>query len=586
MIDATTSAAASPAYSSSRSDQGKGAGKDFLSALADTADRGQGQAADDNSVDQDTPQKQVPSTSSAHSKTSTSTATTTSVSSADDTVPEGTVTSTDAEEAMPVKTSATMDAKTTAALIAKALASASSSAAATEATAGQAETETTEQATTDKAGATDALAKLVAALTQQDQAATETAAATATETPVSQDTGKTAAKKTDSQLLAALSALKQAAGGDAAAEATTNAQAETPTETAVDQAVPVKAGTKQGTKDSDDTKDVSAAQNTAAGVQDALSLLANSQAGQLQQIVKATGAASTTDAGAVTGTTGQDAMQTTKSAKTGTDLPTTDLSKSVKTGQASSADTTGEATHGLKESSAADALHLVTSSDKEAVSIDDAPSQQTATVDPLQNVSVLDSRRIIAPASTSNGANIAAAMSGDSSWAQAMHSHAADRLTASEQASTDRTMNTLKLKMTPESLGNVTATLKLTNGELTVSLVVENSAAYRKLNEDQSSMVSALKNQGFSVDQIQISIASTEKSNTDSGQTNAQSQNGNQQGMQQGNGSAGQGGNRSQPNVAFDLSGQTSTGTADDTARTVPVGTGGNASGASGQLYL
>ncbi|MBB4010214.1 flagellar hook-length control protein FliK [Allorhizobium taibaishanense] len=590
MIDATTNAAASPAYSSSRSDQGKGSGKDFLTALADTADRGQGQAADDKSVDQDTPQEQAPSTSSTNSQIRTagsSTVASSSASADDDGTLEEEMVSTATEE--PVAKSA-IDAKTAAALIAKALASAAS-------TAGSAQT-ATEQAASGQDGAvangqsadvTDVLAKLVAALTQQD-------AATTTEDPVSQNTGKIAAKKTDNQLLAVLAALKQAAGGDAASE-TTDAQADIPGQTVAGDATQTKPVTKQAKPTADDTKDAATAQSAAAGVQDVLNLLGNPTAGQLQQmaqqVVKAASAASTdtaaasiTDSKALTGPTGHDALQTTKPSKTGMDLVATDVSKAVKPGQAASTDAAGQAAHGLKDSSAADALHLVTSGERAVDGADDATGQQVATADPLQNVSVLDSRRIIAPASTSNGANIAAAMAGDSSWAQAMHSHAADRLSSSEQASTDRTMNTLKLKMTPESLGNVTATLKLTNGELTVSLVVENSAAYRKLNEDQSGMVSALKSQGFSVDQIQISIASTEKSNNDSAQTNSQSQNGNQQGMQQGSGNSGQGGNRSQPNVAFDLYGQTSTGTVDDAARTAPVGTGSNASGASGQLYL
>ncbi|MUO81898.1 hypothetical protein GOZ78_21770 [Agrobacterium vitis] len=619
MIDATITAgsAASPAYSSSRADQGKGAGKGFLDALADTADRSQAQEqkADDDDAPVDQDQTQTRSTAALSSSTKSTTSTATSATAhqeqsaqaeqgsvADD---EATGASDDGKASSQTVGNAPIAAgdSKAAALIAKALASqtktqtqAQAQAQAEGQTQGQTETASSSGEKTDESRM---LAKLVAALTQQDAAATEAANAGVTaeeglaaETEGAEgDTGKIAVKgrqENSAPLLAALAALKPTATDDEAAMAAAT-QAEIP------------GGTKTQTKDSsktakpaaDDTKDTAAAQNAATGAQDALTLLGDLSAGQLQQAARQAGsqatAETTTGNGdtALTAVAGQVASQDGKTAKIGQGTPEIDFAKQAKSGQSGQQDAVSPATkETVKDSSAADALHLVTSSDASASPADDTASQPATTgIDPLQNVSVLDSRRIIAPVNTSNGANIAASMAGDSSWAQAMHSHASDKLSASEQISTDRTMNTLKLKMTPENLGSVTATLKLTNGELTVSLVVENSAAYRKLNEDQNGLVAALKSHGFSVDNVQISIASTEKPNNDN-QTNSQSQSSNQQSMQQGGGSSSQGGNRSQAQPVFDVYGQTSGGPVDDAARTATVGTGGNASGGSGQLYL
>ncbi|WP_429931702.1 flagellar hook-length control protein FliK [Agrobacterium vitis] len=615
MIDATITAgsAASPAYSSSRADQGKGAGKGFLDALADTADRSQAQEqkADDDDAPVDQDQTQTRSTAALSSSTKSTTSTATSATAhqeqsaqaeqgsvADD---EATGASDDGKASSQTVGNAPIAAgdSKAAALIAKALASQTKTQTQAQAegqTQGQTETASSSGEKTDESRM---LAKLVAALTQQDAAATEAANAGATaeeglaaETEGAEgDTGKIAVKgrqENSAPLLAALAALKPTATDDEAAMAAAT-QAEIP------------GGTKTQTKDSsktakpaaDDTKDTAAAQNAATGAQDALTLLGDLSAGQLQQAAyqagSQTAAEATTGNGdtALTAVAGQVASQDGKTAKIGQGTPEIDFAKQARSGQSGQQDAVLPATkETVKDSSAADALHLVTSSDASASPADDTASQPATTgIDPSQNVSVLDSRRIIAPVNTSNGANIAASMAGDSSWAQAMHSHASDKLSASEQISTDRTMNTLKLKMTPENLGSVTATLKLTNGELTVSLVVENSAAYRKLNEDQNGLVAALKSHGFSVDNVQISIASTEKPNNDN-QTNSQSQSSNQQSMQQGGGSSSQGGNRSQAQPVFDVYGQTSGGPVDDAARSGAVGTGGNASGGGGQLYL
>ncbi|BCH53314.1 flagellar hook-length control protein FliK [Agrobacterium vitis] len=616
MIDATITAgsAASPAYSSSRSDQGKGAGKGFLDALADTADRSQAQEqkADDDDAPVNQDQTKTHSTAISSSSTKSTTSTVTSATAdqensaqaeqgnvADD---EAIVASDDGKAPSQTVGNAQIAAGDTraAALIAKALASQTKTQTQAQTqTEGQTQGQTeTASSSGEKTDESRMLAKLVAALTQQGDAATEaaTAGANAEEALAAEtegagdETGKIAVKgrqESGTPLLAALAALKSTTTDEEAATAA--AQSDMPGVT--------KTQTKDGSKTAKpaayDTKETAVEPKVATGAQDALTLLGDLSAGQLQQVARQAGSQTTAEATtgngdtALTAVAGQVASQDGKMGKIGQGTPEVDLAKQAKAAQSGQQDAVSPATkETVKDSSAADALHLVTSSDASASPADDTASQPATTgIDPLQNVSVLDSRRIIAPVNTSNGANIAASMAGDSSWAQAMHTHASDKLGTSEQISTDRTMNTLKLKMTPENLGGVTATLKLTNGELTVSLVVENSAAYRKLNEDQNGLVAALKSHGFSVDNVQISIASTEKPNNDN-QTNSQSQSSNQQSMQQGGGSSSQGGNRSQAQPIFDVYGQTSGGPVDDAARSGTVGTGGNASGGSGQLYL
>ena len=202
-------------------------------------------------------------------------------------------------------------------------------------------------------------------------------------------------------------------------------------------------------------------------------------------------------------------------------------------------------------------------------------------------IGVLESRRIIAPVSTSNSANLVAAMNGDADWVSALRNSAID--SATQPDTSGKVLNMLKLQMTPIDLGSVTATLKLTGETLNVHLTVENSAAYRKLSDDHSEIMKSLRAQGYAVDSVQISIASTDRS----------SANGNQMsGQQQGQGDTGQqsfagtqqgssGGNQGQG--AFTTSGNSnrqtgSTGDEAMAAALVDAGTSG-AAGGSG-VYL
>lgn len=75
-------------------------------------------------------------------------------------------------------------------------------------------------------------------------------------------------------------------------------------------------------------------------------------------------------------------------------------------------------------------------------------------------------------------------------------------------ASTGKVVNTLKIELNPNDLGHVTATMRMVGEDLNIHLTVESSKAYRQLMHDSSSMLDNLKAQGYSVDQITVSIAS------------------------------------------------------------------------------
>ncbi|QLF69376.1 flagellar hook-length control protein FliK [Peteryoungia desertarenae] len=171
----------------------------------------------------------------------------------------------------------------------------------------------------------------------------------------------------------------------------------------------------------------------------------------------------------------------------------------------------------------------------------------------IETISVIDSRRYIAPVST-NALNISSAILGDGDWVRAM-SPGSELANAAAQSTAGKVVHTLKLQMSPIELGNVTATLKLNGDQLTVQLTVENHAAQAQLMKDQDEMLKALKAQGFAVEQVQVSVqvASTDRS-ADSGQNGTNQQNGqlaqqsnqgaDQQGRQTGQSSAGNSGMR------------------------------------------
>ncbi|WP_416797993.1 flagellar hook-length control protein FliK [Ciceribacter azotifigens] len=164
-----------------------------------------------------------------------------------------------------------------------------------------------------------------------------------------------------------------------------------------------------------------------------------------------------------------------------------------------------------------------------------------APADGAQTVAVLDARRYLAPVSTTNTTSIAAALAGDGEWVQAMQP-AAELANAAAAAGGGKVVHTLKIQMTPVELGSVTANLRLRGDELTVHLTVENHAALRQLNDDQSDILKALRAQGLTVDHVHVSMApSVERAGGDGSQGTGQSPQGGQQAQQGGGQGAGGG---------------------------------------------
>ena len=188
----------------------------------------------------------------------------------------------------------------------------------------------------------------------------------------------------------------------------------------------------------------------------------------------------------------------------------------------------------------------------------------------LETVTVVDTRRYIAPVSTTNGASITAAMLGDSEWVGAM-SPGSELANAATQSSQGKVVHTLKIQMTPIELGSVTATLRLSGEELSVQLTVDNPAALRQLSNDQTDILKALRAQGLVVDQVQVNmqVATVDRS-ADTSQNNTQNQQSGQQAFQPGNQSGSErqqqgeaAGNRTR--VADERQGQTTDTSAIDT---------------------
>jgi chemotaxis protein MotD len=129
-------------------------------------------------------------------------------------------------------------------------------------------------------------------------------------------------------------------------------------------------------------------------------------------------------------------------------------------------------------------------------------------------------------------------MTGNKEWSAAMQPTSA--LTgASVVTSPSKVLNTLKIQMTPENLGTVTATMRLSGDQLSVDVKVQTAEAYRQLSNDQSAMVDSLRQQGYSVDRVTVTYTAPDSSSN--GQTGSQGQQQQQQsGASQGQGSEAQ----------------------------------------------
>lgn len=211
------------------------------------------------------------------------------------------------------------------------------------------------------------------------------------------------------------------------------------------------------------------------------------------------------------------------------------------------------------------------SSDRSGVGKDGGPT-----------VTLVEERRFIAPISTSNAANISAAVLGDSEWVNAMRSAQDAAGVDPSQSAAGKVVNTLKIQMSPIELGLVTANLRLIGETLSVHLTVENHAALRKLNEDQSDIIKALQSQGFAVDSVQVSLAARPDQGAQADQQQASGQGAAQQNGSQGGlpGEQRQGGDGGPGfSSAMGMNGN------DDTA-SAAAPRGASDTGRSGDLYL
>ncbi len=196
-----------------------------------------------------------------------------------------------------------------------------------------------------------------------------------------------------------------------------------------------------------------------------------------------------------------------------------------------------------------------------------------------EQVTVLDARRFLGFSQSTNGAALTNAISQDQNWAAAMHPSSA-LSNAAALSSTGNVVNTLKIQMTPVDLGSVTATLRLVGEQLSVHLTVETRAAHSQLTSDSSSILEALRSQGFAVDQVTVTITPTSQSDN-SQQANDPGQRGAAQG-QQGNGGTGQQGQQSSRSDAPFMTGNEDYETAADPR----LGAASGRDAASDDIYL
>lgn len=136
-------------------------------------------------------------------------------------------------------------------------------------------------------------------------------------------------------------------------------------------------------------------------------------------------------------------------------------------------------------------------------------------------VTVLDSRRYLGLAT--NSALVAGSLAGDREWSAAMQPGSA-LSNAANLTSTGKVVNTLKIQLRPDNLGDVTATMRLSGDQLSVDLKVQTGEAYRQLHADQSRMVDALRAQGYQVDSITVTLASNADQQSDGGRNSGSNQ--------------------------------------------------------------
>ena len=122
-------------------------------------------------------------------------------------------------------------------------------------------------------------------------------------------------------------------------------------------------------------------------------------------------------------------------------------------------------------------------------------------------VEVIDSRRFMpAPSLTGNAQMLTRSLieASDAALAAGRAAPAQAAAAAAAQPASGQMLHTLKLQLNPVALGSVTAVLKLTGEDLSVSIQVETAEAYRQLKDDNQSILKAMRAQGYAVEQITV----------------------------------------------------------------------------------
>jgi chemotaxis protein MotD len=157
-----------------------------------------------------------------------------------------------------------------------------------------------------------------------------------------------------------------------------------------------------------------------------------------------------------------------------------------------------------------------------------AKNEASAATAKAETVTVVEARRYLGLAPTSNAAAVTNQIASNPEWARALQPGSTGDQAPLTQAATGKVLNTLKIQMHPIDLGMVTATLRLKDDELHVEIKVETGDAFRQLSDDQSAMVKALRAQGFAVDQVNIVFNASDSSGSNNTQQQAQPQTGQQ----------------------------------------------------------
>ena len=137
---------------------------------------------------------------------------------------------------------------------------------------------------------------------------------------------------------------------------------------------------------------------------------------------------------------------------------------------------------------------------------------KTATTAKVDTATVLEARRYLGFAPEPNATALTTAIKADPTWTEALH--AAQSSDLGTLGNTVSEVNTLKLQMNPENLGNMVATLRLKGEELTVELRVDSVEAYQQLSADHDDIVKGLQDQGFSIDKVTVQLNAADRTNT------------------------------------------------------------------------